>query len=63
SCSWLVQEQAGAAGAQPTDKTHTKFARGNTGCGSPFADRDGDSRFMRASEIVFLTDHYGFDPS
>ena len=57
------QKQSRAAGAQPTGKTQPKFARLKTGCSSPFAKRYGDSGFLRSSEIVFLTDHCGFDPS
>jgi hypothetical protein len=58
----LSQKQACATGAQTTNETHTKFARGKTGCGSPLAKRHGDSRFLKTGEILFLTDHYGPDP-
>src|SRR5262249_13883108 len=63
SRSWLSQEKSRASGAQPADETHTKSAHGNIGCGSPPADPDGDSGIMRASIIVFLTNHCRSAPS
>jgi hypothetical protein len=62
ACHRPGQEQSRAVGAQPTNETHTKSARGKTGCGSPLAKRRGDSGFLKTSEIVFLTDHCGPDP-